>query len=187
MDEVTLTGQRVPQCLLLLLCLLPASLQAQLHHRLETRLDPKQHSIEVTDTIIPVLEGDKGHLEVLPAQPAKDLSVLNITAQDADLVPRRYRLELPAGQERFVLRYRGRIRHALQQQGEEYARGFRETPGMIDDRGVFLAGQSYWYPHVEGERVSFELYVQLPPGWSVATTRRCRSTGAATPRRRRSI
>jgi hypothetical protein len=34
MDEVTLTGQRVPQCLLLLLCLLPASLQAQLHHLL---------------------------------------------------------------------------------------------------------------------------------------------------------
>ena len=187
MGEVTLTGQRIPQCLLLVLCLLPASLQAQLHHRLETRLDPQQHSIEVTDTItrmdagtaslefrlhpdlVPVLEGDAGHLEVLPAQPAKGLSALNGTVQDADLVPRRYRVHLAAGQRRFVLHYRGRIRHALQQQGEEYARGFRETPGMIDDRGVFLAGQSYWYPHVDGERVSFDLHVQLPPGWSGMT------------------
>ncbi len=174
--------------LLLAFCmLLPASLQARLHHQLEVRLDPERHHIEVTDTItredpaagtleiqlhpdlVPAIADGAGYLEVLPDRGVGDLSALNITAHNTDMVPRRYRVELPAGQERFVLHYQGRIRHALRQQGEEYARGFRETPGMIDDRGVFLAGSSYWYPQVAGERVSFDLHVQLPPGWSGMT------------------
>jgi len=175
-----MTRHRVLQHLLLASCLLlPLSLQAQLHHRLEVQLNPQQHSIKVTDTITradtaatsleihlhpdlaPELVGSAGQLKALPA--------LNITAHAADMVPRRYRVDLPAGQARFVLRYQGRIHHALRQQGEEYARGFRETPGMIDARGVFLAGQSYWYPQVTGERVSFDLHLQLPSGWSGMT------------------
>ncbi len=175
-----MTRYSIPQWLLLSACLLlPLSLQAQLHHRLEARINPQQHSIEATDTITrtdtaataieihlhpdlsPELVGGAGRLVTLPA--------LNSASHDADLVPSRYRVELPAGQERFVLRYQGRIRHALRQQGEEYARGYRETPGMIDARGVFLAGQSYWYPRVAGERVSFDLHLQLPSGWSGMT------------------
>ena len=91
----------------------------------------------------------------MPANPLENTAVAT----------RRYRVTLPAGQERFALRYQGRIHHPLQQQGEEYARGFRETSGMIDARGVFLAGQSAWYPHVEGELLSFDLHLQLPSGW----------------------
>ena len=88
---------------------------------------------------------------------------------EAAVVPRRYRVLLPAGQDRFVLRYQGRIRHALHPQGEDYARGYSETAGMIDDQGVFLADQSYWYPQVAGERLTFNLDVHLPPGWAGMT------------------
>jgi hypothetical protein len=187
MGNAAMTRHRVLQHLLLATCLLPLSLQARLHHRLEVQLNPQQHSIVVINTITrtdtaatdlefqlhpdltPELVGSAGRLETLPAQAGGELSTLNISSHNAGLVPRRYRVVLPAGQERFVLRYQGRIHHALRQQGGEYARGFRETSGMIAAQGVFLAGQSYWYPHVEGERVSFELHVQLPSGWNGMT------------------
>jgi hypothetical protein len=187
MSESLLTRKRVLQHLLLATCLLPLSLQAQLHHRLEVQLNPQQHSIVVidnitrTDTITthlefqlhrdlnPELVGSVGRLEALPALTGEDLSTLDLSSRNAALVPRRYRVVLPAGQERFVLRYQGRIHHALRQQGEEYARSFRETSGMIDTQGVFLAGQSYWYPHIEGEQVSFDVHLQLPSGWKGMT------------------
>ena len=111
-----MTRHRVLQHLLLASCLLlPLSLQAQLHHRLEVQLNPQQHSIKVTDTITradtaatsleihlhpdlaPELVGSAGQLKALPA--------LNITAHAADMVPRRYRVDLPAGQARFVLEH----------------------------------------------------------------------------------
>ncbi|MGB5439806.1 MAG: M1 family aminopeptidase, partial [Gammaproteobacteria bacterium] len=167
--------QRVLQHFLLACCLLPLPLQAQLHHQLEVQLDPQQHSIVVIDTIsrtdtassgvefqlhrdlTPELVGSAGRLDALPV-PANHL-------ENSAVATRRYRVTLPAGQKRFALRYQGRIHHPLQQQGEEYARGFRETSGMIDPRGVFLAGQSAWYPHIEGELLSFDLHLELPSGW----------------------
>jgi hypothetical protein len=52
------------------------------------------------------------------------------------------------------------------QLGEEYARSFHETRGMISPEGVFLAGSSHWYPHVENRLLSFDLELHLPAGWS---------------------
>ncbi|MCG6900442.1 MAG: M1 family peptidase [Gammaproteobacteria bacterium] len=182
-----MTWKRILQQLLLATCLLPLSLQAQLHHRLQVQLNPQLHSIVVIDDITrtdtrtpqlefqlhrdltPVLMGSAGHLEALSSRTGEKRATTYVSSQDAELLPRRYRVVLPAGQEHFVLRYQGHIHHALRQQGEEYARGFRETSGMIDAEGVFLAGQSYWYPHVEGEQVSFELHLLLPPDWNGMT------------------
>jgi hypothetical protein len=80
-------------------------------------------------------------------------------------VPRRFRLELAPGLTQFTLRYRGQIMHALQQQGQEYARGFRETPGMIASTGVFLSASSFWYPQFDDQLVTFTLDLRLPRGW----------------------
>jgi Peptidase family M28/PDZ domain/Peptidase family M1 domain len=159
---------------------LPQAARADLHHDLQVQVSPQKHSIMVFDTITrtgtaatldfdlhpgmtPQVVTEGVRLELLAAEtpPAPDTA--------ADLTPRRYRLLSPAGQGRFVLRYQGRIRHALQSQGEDYARGFSETAGMIGEEGVFLADQSYWYPQVTGERLTFDLDLHLPPGWSGMT------------------
>jgi hypothetical protein len=151
-----------------------------LHHALEVRLRPGEHAVSVIDSI--TLEGAGGSVE-FELHPDMKPEVLTqgvrLEAQEANIppvpdaegsvIPRRYRVLLPAGQDRFVLRYQGRIRHALHPQGEDYARGYSETAGMIDDQGVFLADQSYWYPQVAGERLTFDLDLHLPPGWTGMT------------------
>ena len=165
-------------CLACVVVLPPA--RADLHHALEVQLRPGEHAISVVDSII--LDGGGGSVE-FELHPDMKPEVLTqgvrLEAQEANIppvpdaegavIPRRYRVLLPAGQDRFVLRYQGRIRHALHPQGEDYARGYSETAGMIDDQGVFLADQSYWYPQVAGERLTFDLDLYLPPGWTGMT------------------
>ena len=135
-------------CLACVVVLPPA--RADLHHALEVKLRPEEHAVSVVDSI--TLDGTGGSVE-FELHPDMEPEVLTEgvrlealeantpPAPDAEaaVIPRRYRVLLPAGQDRFVLRYQGRIRHALHPQGEDYARGFSETAGMIDDQGVFLA------------------------------------------------
>ena len=156
----------------------PALAAAALHHDLVVTVDPDQHRIEVQDTIsaggdaigrlefvlhpalaVEVMDAGARLVELSPA--ARDSG----TAASEVLVPRRYRVEPAPGQQRVTLRYDGPIMHALQQQGEEYARSFSETPGMIAPQGVFLSASSLWYPQFSGQLVSFDMRLQLPAGW----------------------
>ncbi|MGB7930897.1 MAG: M20/M25/M40 family metallo-hydrolase [Gammaproteobacteria bacterium] len=159
---------------------LPLSAWADLHHKLEVKLRPEEHAISVVDSI--TLDGTGGSVE-FELHPDMAPEVLTdgvrLEALEANTTPapdaegavtaRRYRVLLPVGQFRFTLRYQGRIRHALHPLGEDYARGFNETAGIIDSLGVFLAERSYWYPQVAGERLTFDLSLHLPPGWSGMT------------------
>ncbi len=157
---------------------LPALAAAALHHDLVVSVDPDQHRIEVQDTIsaggaaigrvqfalhpaleVEVTDAGARLVELSPA--ARDPGI----AGSEVLVPRRYRVEPAPGQQQLTLRYGGRILHALQQQGEEYARSFSETPGMIAPQGVFLSASSVWYPQFPGQLVSFDMRLQLPAGW----------------------
>jgi len=169
-----------------LACLLwlSAYASAAVHHGLEVTLDTDRGYIEVTDTITvsagksreiefalhpglsPVLQA--GGVELTPVEGKAETRqpVLNTATESHVPEPLHYRIALPAGQSRFTLHYQGHIRHALQQGGEDYARRFRETPGTITTQGVFLAGSSFWYPHIRDELLTFDLSLRLPPGWS---------------------
>jgi hypothetical protein len=68
----------------------------------------------------------------------------------------------------FSLSYSGQINHPVVQQSEEYARGFSQTPGIISNKGVYLAGASLWYPHfptAANRLVTFQLKTKLTGGW----------------------
>jgi len=68
------------------------------------------------------------------------------------------------------LLYGGVIHHELATQGEEYQRSFSETPGIIDERGVFLAGASFWVPTFGDGLMTFDLEVGgLTPPWGVVS------------------
>ncbi|MFQ5644418.1 MAG: M20/M25/M40 family metallo-hydrolase [Thiogranum sp.] len=175
----------VPGHVVRLICLLwvPWAAAAPLHHDLDVVLHPDSHSIEIQDTItlpddtttsitfalhpalVPELSGTGATMSGLPAGPGGRVPALNISAAGPDIIPKRYRVELAAGSTGFTLRYKGRIRHALQQQGEEYARSFQQTRGIISPQGVFLAGASFWYPHLDTGLVTFDIDVRLPAGW----------------------
>ncbi|MDH5639835.1 MAG: M1 family aminopeptidase [Nitrospira sp.] len=44
-----------------------------------------------------------------------------------------------------------------------------ETAGHIGPEGVYLSGESQWYPDIEGSFSTFRLKVQVPDSWTVVT------------------
>ena len=159
---------------------LPWVALAGLHHDLDVNLNPDNGSIEVRDTVTlplghpssltfslhPALQirriSDNAQLsEVTPDQSGKP-GESNLSH---NVAPRIYRVDLAAGQNLFTVHYSGAIEHALEDRGEEYARSFQQTPGIISPEGVFLSGTSAWYPQLNEGLINFDLKVHLPEGW----------------------
>ncbi|MCS6947028.1 MAG: hypothetical protein NZM12_05370, partial [Steroidobacteraceae bacterium] len=161
------------------------------HYRIEAALEPATRSLEVSAEV-ELPESASGSvvdfllaapLQILHASPAAqrrtDVAMrgfVGINGSSADptargaLAARRataYRVRLAPGERRFSLRYRGRIDFPFEIPAQEYARGFQETAGLIDERGVYLAGSTLWYPYLGDTLFTFELAARAPPDWQL--------------------
>jgi len=160
---------------------------ARVRHSLAVTLDPTTGWLEATDTVtVPaaaVVDGEahlllNGSLTVSSSEPALVAAPLdaaadaarffgiNGTADEAFLAGKvkRYRVALPAGGA-VRLRYAGPFNFGLSDEKEQYTRGMRETLGIVSPEGVYLAGSGYWYPHLSGDLIDYDLAVTLPEGW----------------------
>lgn len=167
---------------LVLLSLAPLAAAADsVHHALEVRLDPAAQHLEVRDAITlpasaPRTTTLRLHAGLRPEVVAGD-AVLTRTGgprDEAGVPVESYKVVLGPGERSFTLRYAGTIHHPVAAQGEEYARSFGVSPGLIGAEGVFLAGSSYWHPGFdEVPAMTFAMTVDLPEGWrSVGQGRR---------------
>ncbi len=136
-----------------------------IHHDLHVRLDPEAHRLAAEDRLSWSAGCPTGELEFalhrgLGPQVLDEDWRLEPLDGDADETPlfERFRLVGPEGAAGPVtLRLAGTIDHPLEQVGREYQRGFSETPGTIGPEGIYLAGGTGWYPHVEGALVTFRV------------------------------
>ncbi len=164
-----------------------------LFHRITVRLDPAAHTVDVVDrlelqgrvepdgdgayrfalhaALKPRVVGRGWRLKRIEAPVDASFFGINATSETvAEDVPLQGWALIPgkAPDALVELRYSGEIHHALDTQGEEYQRSFSETPGIVDERGVFLAGTTYWLPTFGDGLVVFDLEVAaLPDGWAV--------------------
>jgi len=69
----------------------------------------------------------------------------------------------------FDMTYEGKIVHPIKKMGAEYARGFIETPGIICDKGVYLAGATFWIPWFNDDLVTFKLETVVPKPWDAVS------------------
>jgi len=144
-----------------------------IHHDLKVKLNPTSHSLEVTDELsIPkeLLAGSEIIIylnESLTLDSKQNFATITSHNKRFPVPVRAYRLSLKKSESSIVLRYSGSLHHELTSQGEEYARSFSETAGMIATEGVFLAGPSIWYPYIEAAQVSFSMEVKSPRNWKV--------------------
>ncbi|MHC1774008.1 MAG: M20/M25/M40 family metallo-hydrolase [Lentimicrobium sp.] len=76
-----------------------------------------------------------------------------------------WKVKLKKGSEVFVVRYEGNISFNFSQSEEDYARGFSESPGIISDTGIYLAGSTHWIPSFNDKPVTYSLTTCLPQGW----------------------
>jgi hypothetical protein len=83
-----------------------------------------------------------------------------------DLVPLNFfSVKLPPGTNSFVLEYTGEIKHPISRLSEADAQSSPQTPGLISEEGIYLAGTSFWYPHFGEVFLSFSLEVSAPEDW----------------------
>ncbi len=162
--------------------------EATVHHRLAVTLDPETAGLTVTDTITlpaalrtpqtliklntaltPTVDDPTLSLTLVEENaPAKDVGIDRDNDDPrASVRVNVYRLDgLPAtGEVAFTLSYRGRIDNPILQLGEDYARGFSQTPGLIEPRGAYLAGSTYWVPTFDEQLLTYELTVTQPAAW----------------------
>ncbi|MBS0586597.1 MAG: M20/M25/M40 family metallo-hydrolase [Proteobacteria bacterium] len=166
----------------LLHSLLAAASNQTFQHRMEIRLSPDTSEIQVKDQI-QIPEHVRNAKEPVQLEFYLHAGLTVSGVQDATLETdanevalksrpiaiRHYTVTVPPGRDTFTLQYGGQIHHAVQGPGQEYARSFGSTPGVISPEGVFLASASAWYPQFGDALVSFQLDIQTPPDWDVVS------------------
>src|SRR5882762_9773532 len=193
-------------CLLIAFCAVarPAASAEQspvVHHNLAGTLDPANHRLKVRDRIhVPgalvtapftiSLNGDlrvqaaSGGLKLFPVRPRVPGSQSGIDRDDHDPASRVpvnvYGVEgaIPGQELSGELNYEGVINYTARQSGGEYARAFNESPGLIEERGVYLAGSTSWVPRVGDALITYTLAVDLPAGWKSVSQGERISSGA---------
>ena len=174
------------------------------HHDLVVTLDPANHRLKVRDRIrVPgalvtapftvslnadlTVQAVSGALNLLPIGSRAQGSDSGVDRGDHDLASRVpvkvYGVEgaVPGQELTGELNYEGVINYRVGQSGSEYARAFSESPGLIESRGVYLAGSTNWVPRVGDALMTYTLAVELPAAWkSVSQGER---TSSGTPER----
>lgn len=138
-------------------------------HRFEARIDPGAGSLQVVDVL--KLPDDRSewifllHADMDPT----------VTSGNAEIIPAgrlehlaRYRLRVDEPGP-VTLTYGGRILHEREQIAEGMGRAREWSRGTISPEGVFLDGNSGWYPRIPDTLQTFRLDVALPPGWTAVS------------------
>ncbi len=187
------------QIALFVLIVSPAAF-GQVKHDIKVKLDPESHRIEVVDKItLPEESLEKGplhftiHEGLKPEILEKDIVLRNTfgaeagrffsdnpSLQHSTIKMELFDVSMPEGINQFTLKYAGEIYHPVKEYGEEYARSFSVSPGIISPEGIFLSGSSIWYPNFVEKMVTFNMDVEMPAGWSSVSqgTREIADTGA---------
>ncbi|MBN2800154.1 MAG: M20/M25/M40 family metallo-hydrolase [Deltaproteobacteria bacterium] len=157
-----------------LLLALATAHAAPVHHALQVTLHPASHTLEVVDE---VLLGEERcftlHAGLSPSVSGEGWSLAPAEEQAPEgRVPlERWCLSAEQGATAApVLSYGGALHHPLEQAGEEYQRGFSETPGSVEEQGVLLSGSSRWVPWFDDALITFDLEVRgLEAPWSAVS------------------
>ncbi len=161
----------------LLLCWLAGQVRAadtlSTHHQLQVQLQPPLLQVSDRMTLDPVRSSEV--IEVVLGS-AFEISQLDAELISSQRLPERplrlYRLKLRPGQQYLNLRYSGRLSTPV-------AAANGAMPALVyADDGVYLNGNSGWYPRQPGRLLRFSLAVSHPPHWRVISQGRSRHNGA---------
>jgi hypothetical protein len=156
----------------------------RVHYDMDIGLDPPRHDISVESTInLPAASAGQRiefllasalaisnatpPVEPIARRPGDGFTGINGSSAQLGEAVARYAVTVPRDGGPLRLRYRGRIDFPPQTAPEEYARSFRETPGLIGPEGVYLAGSTLWYPFFGDELVTFTMKASAPRGWEL--------------------
>ncbi len=181
--------------ILLIIIIIPYTLSGELNtkldihtyinHQISTNILPIENFIEVKDEIsIPYSQYSENfrdnktisfkfklHSGLKILSHSKNVSVVPIERKEKTIYsayvlniksPKKKRDKLTL---KFTLTYKGKINHPIKNSGEEYARAFSETPGLITKEGIYLSSSSFWYPVFKDKLVTFSIKTIMPLNW----------------------
>jgi len=76
-----------------------------------------------------------------------------------------YKLTLSKHTNSITLEYTLRVNHVEENVGRSGAKSIRDSAGVILPSGLYLAGETVWYPRFGDELLTFRLSVRLPHDW----------------------
>jgi aminopeptidase N len=79
----------------------------------------------------------------------------------------------------IVVRYAGTVMDSLRPPKAAYSRSFEETAGLIEARGVYLCGSSFWIPSRPDEVFNFRCDAEVPEGWRAVSQGALAGSGPA--------
>ena len=164
-----------------------------IHHEIDAKLNPSVSFLEVIDeitipekwvsselkfklhnalTVSTLTEGI--NIELINEDVnAKDVGMDREESESSNiLLLNEYKIIFPKGHTgdlNLQLNYSGKIESPIEQSAENYARGFNESPGIISDIGIYLAGSTYWVPYFSDELFKFNLTATTPAGWKTVS------------------
>ena len=168
------------------LCNIALAQEVTFHHELTVNIDPATAKLDVEDKIRVPESADLSSLtfslhENLTPQSLTDGVTLEKTAdepgpEDKGMDQEDYTSVIKSNNYRIIieeglkpgslsLAYAGEINHPVKQANQEYARGFSQSPGLIDPQGVYLSGSTNWIPSFGEEYVTYKMTVHSPAGW----------------------
>jgi len=156
-------------------------------HELRVVLDPAKHRVTVEDAIsLPPAIRQSGAeftlssaLQITRSEPR--IHQLDVVTSSGGVETVRYALDSVPADGVLHLTYGGSIDFGLSDQKEEYARGFRETHGILGPEGVYLDGGSAWIAQFGEEMIRFDMQVQTPNDWHVISQGNGRSDAPGSP------
>lgn len=140
---------------------------AMVHHDMQIQLVPAEARIHVVDHI--TLPDDQPHplwlhRAMKPRVEGGTLSADTIKNLLSGTPLKRYTLQSSDGRT-VTLDYAGKIHAPLETHNESMGKRRRMTSGIIDGDGVFLDGNSGWYPQIPNTLQTFSMKVHVPKGW----------------------
>ena len=158
-----------------------------IHHVLKVQITPETSHIVVTDSLFNVGAGElvfSLNESLKPTSFSKNVKAEQLAADaeakdvgmDRDdsggssgLKLNKWKVKLKKGTDSFVVHYEGEINSPFSESEENYQRGFAESPGIISETGIYLAGSTYWVPTVDEKLATYQLNTTLPDGWKTVS------------------
>ena len=168
--------------LLLVFALISVSLFSQeyktVNHRIHAKVNPQTSEITVVDTINFIGQAEKDFLlnsifepisltdkvsfeKAENSKKAKDVGM----DRDSDEEIETIKWKIIGSADEIIISYTGKIGQEIEENKENYQRGFSQTSGIISDKGTYLAGATYWVPVFESRLITFNLTTELPKDW----------------------
>lgn len=160
-----------------------------LSHELTVQLRPETHDLIATDRMVLAVEETalrqlsfvlSGAIEVEQVQAVLDgaepvnlpfRSVAKPSSETHAPPEQEVMVSLPAERQRLALvwRYHGAINDPPREPRHLRFVTPSETAGHIGPEGVYLSGETQWYPDLAGSLATFRVQVTIPEGWVAVT------------------